>query len=115
MGFAHPNPLLTLTGCLRGMYIAKYGDKYVVKKRPERKPRPATTEQQPVRAELVKANEYWKVVKQLPELKAFYDLAAARLGKRAIDLAKADFLHSPTIEDIDLSGYTGQPGETICV
>jgi hypothetical protein len=35
--------------------------------------------------------------------------------RRGFDLAKADFMRPPSVEDLDLSDYTGKSGETIRV
>jgi hypothetical protein len=44
-----------------------------------------------------------------------YQQAAKAARKRACDLAIADFLNPPEINDVDLSGYTGKAGEKIRV
>jgi hypothetical protein len=114
MGFLTPNPLLAkISGKFGSMYIAQYGDKFVLKKVPEREPYLPTEAQKPVQARLVASLAYWKLVRADLALKAAYVLAAKLRGTRAIDVAKSDFLHPPTVADIDLTGYTGQPGETI--
>jgi hypothetical protein len=116
MAYVKANPLLgELRGKIGDLTITKYGDKYIIKKLPERKHRPPTQAQMPVRQNLVNANDYWRRVKAQPELKAVYVLAARVQRKRAIDLAKSDFLNAPTVTDIDLSGYIGQPAGVIRV
>ena len=116
MAYLKSNPLVgELRGKIGDLTITKYGDKYVVKKLPERKHRLPTTAQVPVRQNLVNANAYWRRVKAQPDLKAVYVLAARLQNKRAIDLAKSDFLNAPVVTDIDLSGYIGQPAGIIRV
>jgi hypothetical protein len=39
--------------------------------------------------------------------------AKAKKGRTAFNTAVADFLNAPDIDTIDLSGYTGQPGDLI--
>jgi hypothetical protein len=116
MGYLEPNEFTRLRGKVgKTLYVAKYGDKYVVKEVPQRAEKEATAAQKPVRQELMNANRYWRSVKTQPELKAIYDVAAKLRKKRACDLAKADFIHPPTVRDIDLSGYQGQPSERIVI
>jgi hypothetical protein len=115
VGYVETNPLLSIRGRIKGLYIAKYGDKYILKTVPEREARPPTPAQLPVRAGLAAANLYWTYVKTQPDLEAVYVQAATVKRKRAIDLDKADFLHWPVITDIDSSAYLGQPGGTIRV
>jgi hypothetical protein len=45
-------------------------------------------------------------------MKAAY-AAKAKKGWTAYNAAVADFLNAPDIDTIDLSGYTGQPGDPI--
>ena len=40
---------------------------------------------------------------------------AAKKGQTAYNIAVADMLQAPNIEHIDLSGYTGRPGDVIKV
>jgi hypothetical protein len=47
-----------------------------------------------------------------PEMKEAY-AAKAKKGRTARNVAVADFLRAPDIQVIDLSGYHGQPGDTI--
>ena len=115
MGYVEPNPFI---GALKGkigkqLYVAKYGDRYLIKRVPERPEAEATEAQKPVRQGLTAASLYWRWVKTQPELKAAYDQAAQVRKKRACDLAKADFLLPPTVKDIDLSAYRGQPADPI--
>ncbi|GEM_PF-2874301 len=52
---------------------------------------------------------YAKSAKDTPEYK---DVADAR-GQSTFNVAVADFLHPPEIQQIDLSAYKGAPGESI--
>jgi hypothetical protein len=50
---------------------------------------------------------------QSPENQEIYREKAAKKGRVPFNVAVADFLKAPDIEQVDLSGYTGQPGDTI--
>ncbi len=113
MAFIGPNPLLPIKGRIGELYIAKLSDRYVLKRRPRRKPRPPTLAQIRARQKLLEANEYWEKVKTDPELLAVYLIAGRLRQKRATDLAKADYLKAPAVKGIDLSGYIGQPSGII--
>ena len=41
--------------------------------------------------------------------------AAAEEGQTAYNIAVADMMNAPDIEEIDLSAYTGKPGDTISI
>jgi hypothetical protein len=61
-----------------------------------------------------RATVYGKSVVDDPQLKELYDAAAKKKkGMTAYNVAVADFLHAPDIEDIDLSAYTGAAGDEI--
>jgi hypothetical protein len=48
-----------------------------------------------------------------PGAYALYQHAAQAKRKRACDLALSDFLNPPVIQDVDLSAYSGQPGQAV--
>ena len=58
---------------------------------------------------------YVAAARQEPELYTPYQQAGKLKGKRACDLAHSDFRNPPVITDIDLSAYTGSPGQRILV
>jgi len=57
---------------------------------------------------------YAKAALKNPETKAAY-AAAAEEGQTAYNVAVADLFHAPDIEEIDLSAYTGKPGDIISI
>jgi hypothetical protein len=59
------------------------------------------------------ATVYGKAVIADPAQKAVYEAASTKSGKPAFAVAVGDFLNAPAVDEIDLSGYTGQIGETI--
>jgi hypothetical protein len=64
----------------------------------------------------VRAVAYAKTVwNSQPDLRAKYNAAGQRQGRQGFQLAKADFRLPPTIGDVDLSGYRGNPGDMIRV
>ena len=113
MGLVHFNALLTITGKFGDMYIVKQGNKYYTKHCPEREPKPATAAQAPVREGIVQGNRYWRRIAADPAQKAVYELAGKVQGRRATDLAKADFAHPPSVLEIDVAGYFGNVGDVI--
>ena len=57
---------------------------------------------------------YGKAAVDSPETGELYK-AAAKKGKKPMNVAIADFLNAPDIEHVDLSGYTGSVGDRIIV
>ncbi|MDR2928446.1 MAG: hypothetical protein LBV41_09670 [Cytophagaceae bacterium] len=74
-----------------------------------RKPAKESENQKEQRRKFQKAVLYAKAARQQPE----YIETAEQHGKTAYNVAIADFLNAPSIESIDLSGYTGVAGNII--
>jgi hypothetical protein len=109
MGYLAPNALVTIKGKIGHLYIAEHNGKLVVKTCPHREPAEPTQAERHVRDQLQVGNRYWAQVKNDPNLKKAYTDAAPAKKKRAVDLAKADAMKPPVVQDIDLSGYRGDP------
>lgn len=60
------------------------------------------------------ATIYAKIALANPETKAAYK-AAAEEGESPYNVAVADFMHAPDIDEIDVSNYTGKIGDIIAV
>ena len=58
---------------------------------------------------------YAKGAIEAPETQEIYSSVAAKKKKTPIQVAVADFLNVPEIENVDLSKYTGTPGDIIKV
>jgi hypothetical protein len=104
-------------GALRGkvgrlVYVHRADGVIVVRElaEAETEPSPAQCSE---RNRFARATYYLKTLKAAPELYAPYKLAARIQRKRGCDLAMADALNPPVIRDVDLSAYTGRPGEII--
>ena len=50
---------------------------------------------------------------QVPENQEMYKEKAAKKGRMPFHVAVADFLKAPSIDNIDISGYAGNAGDTI--
>ena len=50
-----------------------------------------------------------------PETKAIYEEAAKAKGKPVFSLTVADFFNAPSVDEVDLSAYTGAVGDAIVV
>lgn len=90
------------------------GGKTIVSTAPERKNRELTDAQKNHRKYFQEAILYGKSVLADSARKAQYQEVAEE-GQSAYNVAVADFLNAPSIEEIDVSKYTGQPGSTINV
>jgi hypothetical protein len=61
------------------------------------------------------AVRYVRRIGQDPALYGPYQAAAKVTGKRARDLAHADFWHPPSVRDIDFVSYTGHASDSILI
>ncbi len=117
MAILRGNPLVgQIQGMVGDLVIANHkpGIK-VLRKRPVRTAPPTENErvnQGKLRDTIAWAKSIWA---DDPSLKEKYSSAGRAQHRRGFDLAKADFLRPPKVEDIDLSGYTGNSGEMIRV
>ena len=85
--------------------------KTVVSKAPLK--RKVTTEgQKEQQRKFQRAVLYAKSVLADPGMGAAYNQAAKK-GQTGYNVAVADFFHAPDIQNIDISSYTGQPGDLI--
>jgi len=50
-----------------------------------------------------------------PTQRARYEEVAQKTNRSANNVAGSDFLRAPTLAEVDLSQYTGRPGQTIKV
>ena len=85
--------------------------KTVVSKVPQKR-KSDTENQKEHRRKFQRAVLYAQSVLADPETGAAYNQAAKR-GLSGYNVAVADFFHAPDIQHIDVSGYTGQPSDTI--
>jgi hypothetical protein len=107
----------TLIGVIHGkignlVFVRRKDGKVFVRHRPIRRAPPSEAELV-TRHRLIESNRYVQRTKQQADVYALYQAAAKASGKRACDLARADFNHPPAIHDVDLSAYTGKTGDTI--
>ncbi|MGB4415636.1 MAG: hypothetical protein WBI53_12245 [Paludibacter sp.] len=73
-----------------------------------------TEAQKHQRKRFQEATIYAKIALANPETKEAYKEAADE-GESAYNVAVADFMHAPDIDEIDLSQYAGKVGDTITV
>ena len=104
-----------LSGKLGNLIVFRNrGGKTVVSKAPLKKEQEPTEVQQQHQQRFQEAVLYAKAAIADPEKKEAYS-ASAEEGQSAYNVAVADFLNAPRIDEIDVSHYTGQPGSYIQV
>jgi signal peptidase I len=103
-----------LSGKVGDLLVFRQVDgKTVVSKIPEQ-PKKVSEEQLKHQKRFQRATIYGKSIAADPQLKELYNAEAKKKkGVTAYNIAVADYLNAPDIEDVDLTGYTGTAGDEI--
>lgn len=110
------NPVFEqIRGKVGGFVFRRRVGGVVISRNPDRSGCACSASQEAVRERFRLASLYGKAVYATPAEKEVYLAAAKTKGVTAFVLAVADFLHAPSVDEIDLTAYTGLPGETIVV
>ena len=102
-------------GHVGNMLFRRCNGQEVVGKVPDRTNVVPTADQLAQQEKFKLAAFYGKTVLADTAKKALYTTAAEERGIQAFALAVADFLNPPTVDQVDLSKYTGKVGDTITV
>ena len=114
---------ITKSNAITKNYRGKFGDQVVFRNRfghsvmtiPPRRPKTGPTENQvAARRRFMLASRYAKDVLQDPDMLAAY-MAKSRDGLSPYILAVTDYLKPPFVDQVDASGYLGNPGDPIIV
>lgn len=110
------NPIMDqVRGQIGDLVFRRYGDEIVIARKPDVEGRVWTEAQQAHREQFRQAALYGKLVMADPETKTLYEEAAQARGKPVFSLTIADFFNAPSVDEVDLSGYTGKVGDPIAV
>jgi hypothetical protein len=102
-----------LSGLVGDMLVFRnHAGKTIVSAKPKERTGELSEAQKMQQGRFQEAILYGKSVLADATLKAEYK-AAAPEGVTAYNVAVGDFLHAPNIKSVDVSKYTGKPGETI--
>lgn len=105
-----------LSGTLGGTIVFRQvGDRTIVSTAPAHNTNPPTAKQLAHRQRFQEASVYAKAQLQDPDIKAEYEAIGQNRNISAYAVAVADFMQGPDIQEIDLSDYSGDPGDMIRV
>ena len=116
MGLLEKNSILaSIHGSVGNLVVVHYKGRVWTRQKPTVTPK-ATPRRKAHRGKLGRAAKWARVLpEQAPEVAARYRKAAEGTDWSWQNLAVADYMHGPVIEEIDLSGYSGLSGERIRV
>lgn len=104
-----------LSGMIGGTIVFRQrGDQTIVSQAPEKKERPATESETQRRSRFGMAILYGKGAVKDPTIKAAYEEQAEE-NQSAFNVAVADFMNAPEIDEVDVTAYTGAVGSKIRV
>jgi hypothetical protein len=110
------NPILkTVRGQVGDLVFKRYGDRVILASKPDltgREPSPAQAAHQ---ERFKQAALYGRMMLADPETKALYETAAKSNGQPVFSLIVADFFNAPSINEVDVSRYSGAAGDVIAV
>ena len=110
------NPVMEqVSGKIGDIVFKRYEDGVIMTRTPNRDGLVPTVGQTDHRERFRQAAAYGKAAFADPARKALYETAGKARRKPAFALTVSDFLNPPAVDAIDLSGYTGQIGETVTV
>jgi hypothetical protein len=107
-----PHVIAGISGKLAGMIFRQRNGKTFVSMVPSNKPTKRSAKQQEVGDRFRRAVQYAKSAIANPVMRDIYKAKAPK-GKSAYNMALADFLHAPVIQEVDVTGYSGKVGELI--
>ena len=110
------NPILEqISGQVGDLVFKRYGDEVVVARKPDLEGLEPSEAQLAQRERFREAAFYGKMVMADPETKAIYEEVARAKGQPLFSLLVADFFNAPSVDVVDLSGYTGAAGDEIVI
>ena len=110
------NPVLqSVRGKVRDLIFSKRNGGVFISRRPENGNRILSVAQQAVQERFRQAALYGKSAMADPEVRALYEARAKKRKQPIFSVMIENFLKPPSIEEIDMSAYTGQAGSTISI
>jgi hypothetical protein len=101
-----------ISGKIGGMVFRQRNGKTFVAIAPNKKQKPRSPMQQKNNSNFQQAVIYAQKAIADPATKRMYKSKAGN-GKSAYNIALADFFHAPDIVEVDITGYSGKPGQLI--
>jgi len=110
------NPILKqIRGQVGDLVFRRYGDETIISQKPGRPDIEPSAAQLAARERFREAALYGKMVMADAETKALYVDAAKAKGKPVFSLTVADFFNAPSVDEVDLSVYSGAVGDEIII
>jgi len=110
------NPVMEkMSGKIGDLIFKRYQDEVVVSRKANRANLVPTPAQVAHNERFRQATVYAKASLADPVARAIYEAAAKEKGKPVFALAVGDYLNAPSVDFVDLAGYSGKVGEKIVI
>jgi len=110
------NPILEqIRGKVGDLVFKRYNDEVIISQKPDFSDRELSEAQIAAQGRFRQAALYGKIALADLETKAIYEAAAKAKGDPVFSLTIADFFNAPSVEEIDLSAYSGAAGDEIII
>ena len=110
------NPIIEgMSGKMGELVFKRYGDEVIIARAPDMSQRTFSPGQLAAQERFRKAAQYGKLALAEPASRAVYEAAAQAAGTPVFALTVADFFKAPSVDELDVSGYTGKASESIVV
>ena len=110
------NPIIEgMSGKMGELVFKRYGDEVIIARAPDMSQRTFSPGQLAAQERFRKAAQYGKLALAEPASRAAYEAAAQAAGTPVFALTVADFFKAPSVDELNVSGYTGKAGESIVV
>jgi len=108
------NPILEMIkGKVGDLVFKQYGDEVIISRKADMSGRESTPEQLAAQNTFKQATLYGRMVQADPVKKAIYAEVAKEKGQPIFSLYVADYFNLPSVDEIDISGYTGKAGDVL--
>lgn len=110
------NPILEqVRGQVGDLVFKRYQGETILSRKPDMEGVEPTEAQLAHRERFRQAALYGKMVLADPTTKTIYEQEAKDRGQPVFSLTLADFFNAPTVDQVDMSGYSGKVGDEIAV
>ncbi|MBI5648830.1 MAG: hypothetical protein HZC40_00025 [Chloroflexi bacterium] len=114
MAHVKMNPIIEqVRGKIGDLVFKRYGDEVIIARKPDLEGREPTEAQAAQREQFRQAALYGKTVMADPDAKAIYEDVAETRGIPVFSVTIADFFNGPSVDAVDVGGYTGKVGDEI--
>jgi len=110
------NPILEqIRGQVGDLVFKRSGEQVILARKPDFSERQSTEAQLAAQERFRQAALYGKMVMADPDTKEIYTEVAKAKGQPVFSLTVADFFNAPSVDEVDMAGYTGRVGDLIVV